>query len=808
MKNRRSSFPLIVGLVTDRLLASTPAAQGVRDVLRQLRERSPAGVLVVSPVRDEELGAEEAGIRWETFPQDASESAQMELVEASDLVLIISSGADDNSPSSHLVAFAHNLGRPVVRIDENNVLLDEVPPRIETETGWLADLFELAGLSPNDSLETIQARMDGLANKAAPITRAKWHWIVFLQGLAVCVPLGWLLGWPITFVGLAAFATTLMLVSLHWWLRYRSMQKTWARARLVAETARSLIATYRHPAAWPWRVLATVPSLRPLRWARGSMLMNEPFSKWLNSYIENRIAVQERYFGDKQKEAERQRKNLTWWTTLLLDLALLFALAGLIIVFTPRGEAWMVGGSFAQAVLGSTSILILLGLLLIQVVRELQEVDRRTARFAQQRLVLRDAKTRLSRVHSQELTLEVIADTESKLLTEVLEWYFHAETAERFIELREPTKRALAAKFLKQSSSTRKIARAVPANVGKAGLFVLGVIVGRLPWVVVSAAAVVMWIYYWLPEHGADFKKLEDSVQLFREDDQRLLNPILEKTQNGRLVSVLGAQKDLARRANNGYVVLVHGLYGRGLLTGESKEDQRNWMKPCAELIEERMAGDGEPVICLVNWSEAAMPSNFYHGVFGERSLLADIPAIRSQAYRVGDIVAFRLAGIILQNNLPRNVPFHFIGHSAGGFVVARLARRLIELGVAEKSCVHVTILDTPAPDDEITKVLPEFLPRGAVDFYISSDIGGRLPTLRSAPFSPNIHVYPVPAENEPPRKRKGVFGRVIGWVGDLYSRGSSMWKAHRHSYEWFMETIKDPASYPHEGFNRSSLLR
>jgi hypothetical protein len=796
----------------------------LRHVLNQLRARSSSGVLIIhsdeteSAEIAETVRASGAGYRRvrSTVNREGTRlsaigltTADRRLVETSEILLVVSTLTKlrGDADSDDVIAYGHGIGRSVIQIDSETGVLDgSVPEQIQSEQGWLPELFEMAGLTPDADLETIKARMSALANKSAPLTRAKWNWIVFVQGLAVCVPLGWLLGWPITLVGVTAFTTTLILVGLHWWLRYRSMQKIWARARLVAETARSLIATCRYAAAWPWQTLATVPSLRPLRWAAKPPSGKQSFSDWLNGYVENRIAVQEKYFTEKQEEAEKQRKKLTWWTTLLLDLALLFAVAGLIIVFTPRGAAWMVGGSFAQAVLGSISILILLGLLLIQVVRELQEVNRRTARFAQQQLVLQDAKTRLRHIQSQELTLEVIADTESKLLAEVLEWYFHAETAERFVELKEPTKRALTARFFRRSGSISKMVHAIPARIGKAGLFILGVIVGRLPFVVAGVAAVVMWIYYWLPEQGADFKKLEDTIELFGKDDRSLFDPRFEKTTDGQ------AQADkklayLVARAEHGYVVLVHGLYGRGLLTGESKEDQRNWMKPCARCIEERMPGDAEPAICLVNWSEAAMPSKFYHRVFGERSFLADIPAIRAQAYRVGDIVAFKLAGVILGNNLPRNVPLHLIGHSAGGFVVTRIARRLCELGLTDESMVHVTILDTPAPDKEITETLPEFYPNDAVDFYISSDLGGRLPTLQPAKFSPKIHSHTVAMETEAFPLAQGVLSGLLDRLKKLYHRSSNMWEAHRHSYEWFMETIDDPKDHPGEGFNRSSLL-
>jgi pimeloyl-ACP methyl ester carboxylesterase len=672
-----------------------------------------------------------------------------------------------------------------------------VSKEIGSDQTWLAELFEMADLPPESDLETIKNRMSALANRSAPITRSKWNLIVFLQGLAVCVPLGWLLGAPVQFVGLAVFATTLSLFVLTWWLRARSMQKTWARARLVAEVARSLIATVGHPEAFPWQTVAMVPSLEPLRRAVDRKVSEPPFQEWIEQYISGRLAIQKKYFSEKRNEAEVQRKKLTFWTTVLLDVALVFAVVGVILVFIPR--PWMVGGTYAQHALGSLSVVLLLGLLLIQILRDLHELNRRTARFAQQAVVLSDAIPRLKEIQRPEAAAEIVRETEGKLLAEVVDWYFHAETAERFVQLRDPAARPLPAGLLRPEKAATRFARVTQARAGSIGLSVLGAVVTRLPLIVLSAIGVVLWISYWMPQQGSDYNAMERSVELRDRDDRPSFNPT-------------------SAEARGGMVVMVHGLYGRGILTGNPDEDARNWMYDCAQALKTRLKNDSA-AICLVNWSDAARPWQFFNFGLGRSNLIGDIAAIRPQAYVVGDVVAFKLAAVILKNRLnePRPVPIHLVGHSAGGFVVARVARRLTEMGLVpehpDPSLYRVTILDTPEPDDQIFKDLP-----WATDFYLTSYNVYEYPyrdVLRLLGAGSNQSgFHPVKLDESvlndvcnTPNSEPGFWLRLSRKT-PIIRNGERFWVAHRAACCWFRRTIENPDAEPRgEGFNKSPLL-
>jgi pimeloyl-ACP methyl ester carboxylesterase len=656
--------------------------------------------------------------------------------------------------------------------------------RLGTEEHWLPHLFELAGIPSDASLETIQSEMDALANRAAPRTRQWWKWILLFQALAVCIPLAWLvqrfLVLPVELVGLASLCAALILMAAIWWLRWRGMQKTWARSRLVAEAARSLIAT-AHCAGVPgWRSLSIVPSLRPLRSIAANQRSTTPFTEWRDRYIENRIDDQQNYFAKKQREAEARREQFSRWTTLLLDLLMIFAIGGAVVVITPvRADhvTWLsvFGDELLEVTLGIAGTVFAVCLLVIQNLREIQDLNRQTARFAQQRRMLGQARLRLAHARSEEEAAAIVDDTESELLAEVLEWYFRAETAEHFAGIRSAESGLEQAKPIafKKSRRATVIVRRVAGWTGIAGLFVLRVILGRIAWILASAIVVIGWIAFYMPTHGADVRLIKKSKpQLFSADLKNLFAP----------------------HSKHGCIVLVHGLYGSAIWKGE---DPRDWMTPCAKAIAKRLESEGKPQpdICLVDWKNSAFPSKHYGlPVFGEKNLVSDLAAIRPQAYQVGNEVAVQLARLMIDGKIDKQQPIHLIGHSAGGFIVTRIATRLNELGLLlHPHQFHITILDTPAPDSEILEEMPKVYPSDAVDFYVTSRAGGLEPNFHFASFPREIHWLRVLPEQKARR-----------W----WEFGTGLRDDHQYAYKWFIQTAADPnATPPHEGFNRSPLL-
>jgi len=661
--------------------------------------------------------------------------------------------------------------------------------KLREEENWLPRLFRVAGISSDASLESIQAGMDALADRAAPLTRRWWKWILLLQGATILVPLAWLrhpLFVPAAWVAAATFLTVVLFVTVNWWLRWRGMQKTWARARLVAEVSRSLLCTkvcLRIPAL---ESLEVVPSLQSLRHIAEARSEPAPLSHWRDAYVENRIDDQLGYFSRKREEAQRQRKQLSRWGTLMLDVALAFAFAGVVVSLSPQGESWrrMLGEFRFEIVLGLAGVLAPLILLLVQLLRGVQELNRRTARYAQQEEMLKRSKNRLQSAATDDDAMEIVDLTERQLLAEVLEWYFHAETSEHFFVSRDkdrPTKTAPGFVGSDHSATVRFLRRTLGITSVTA-LFLLRVIVGRIPWIVGSGAAALMWMAYHQPSDQASRDQLKPLARLTDANGKDWI------PDQGKL--------------RHGCVVIVHGLYGD---IREAIIKSKGWPKSCADKINAAL-GDDAPDICVVDWHEAAQTAHFNKlnlgfGLLPQEDILTDLAGVRPQAEEVGDLLAFRLAMMILDESHPtilKNEPLHLIGHSAGGFIVTRVGV-LLKKFKAAPSVLHVTILDTP-PTSEITATLPDLYPDNTMDFYVSSLIGDRQETFGAADFSPKVYKQVVTPKNPSATNGNAMQG-IIHSLGDT-------WKEHRYAFEWYMDTIEHPKGYPNQGFNRSPFRK
>jgi hypothetical protein len=653
-----------------------------------------------------------------------------------------------------------------------------------TDGNWLPELFKAARVPDNANLETIQVAMDNLANRVAPLTRQWWKWILLLQGITIFVPLAWFrrpLAVPLSWVAMATFLTVVIFVCVNWWLRWRGMQKTWARARLVAEVARSLNTTQVCPRPPAIEALSIVPSLQPLGQISRRTEDNHRSSDWRDVYLKNRIEDQWQYFHSRQETAQGQRKRLSRWGTLMLDISLAFAFAGIVITLSPHAEAWrrIFGDRRFEIALGLAGVVAPLVLLLVQLLRGVQELNRRTARYAQQQRMLDKAKERLAAAPTDEEAMTVVDDTERQLLAEVLEWYFHAETAEHFFVAGNKEGRKIAPRLRTGSGYSNFLAKSLGIT-SLASLFLLRVILGRLPWIVASGAAALMWVAYHQPSDQAT------------QDQLKLLARLADTNGNDWIPD--------PDKLTHGCVVIVHGLYG-DIRSGI--DTSKGWPKACGKKIQAAM-GDKAPDVCVVDWHQAAQTARYNNlsvgvGASEDEDILTDLSGVRAQAEEVGNLLAFRLAMMIMDQTNPtisKDRPLHLIGHSAGGFIVARVAMLLKKFNAAP-SQLHVTILDTPAPTPEMFTTLPDLYPDGTIDFYISSVMGGRRETFQAANFSPKIHHKVVAPKVEAQEKNQNIVDKI-----------GNIWTEHRYSFEWYMETIDHPKSAPEEGFNRSPLLK
>lgn len=609
-------------------------------------------------------------------------------------------------------------------------------------------------------MQKIQSHMDELAMRAAPLARSWSKWMTLIQALAVLVPMLWLtrrtLKYSPSVAALLTLGTVLVLMGALWWMRWRGMQRTWARARLVAEVARSQITAAIFPVLPARRVLESIPELQPIL-AMDDPAHEQSWPQWRDTWIKDRVDDQIAYYKKAKQRAEDSRKQFTRWATVFMDVMLALGAAGVIVTLSDRAPQWlrMLGDHRLEAFLGVAGVLLPLGIVLIQSLRYLQEINRRTARFARQIIMLEKARAELLEAGTPEKALPIVSATEDQLLGEVVDWYFEAETAEQFYQVREggQEKNHRHAAVGEQSRASR-----MAWTMGGAGLLFLGrVVLGRLPFVIAASAATLGWLSYSAPSDPEARSRLRAE---------------------GALVDHTGKpwipDPDLVQ---NGTIIIAHGLHDGAILTATGADSP--WMREMYRALQGRL-GDKAPNIGLVDWAAAAMPTRIHKIEPGNEvgEFLGDLAGIPSQAREVGDLLAFRLAQLIWEGKIDRTKPLHLIGHSAGGFVVSRAALRLRMMNLAPDT-MHVTILDTPAPDDELTVQVPKAC--SSMDFYVTSAFVIGLDD-NAPPAGIHLkHITPPP--------------------------GGSLLDAHSYAYKWFTQSI--PGARPEEsGFGRSPFAK
>ena len=625
---------------------------------------------------------------------------------------------------------------------------------------WLPDLKTTAGVAEGDSLAVQLQKMDDLAVRAAPLARSWSKWMTVIQAVAVMTPLLWLmrkpLGYSPSVAALMSLLAVLVFIGALWWMRWRGMQRTWARARLVAEVARSQMACAACPVIPKRRVLEAIPDLKPVLESHDPTA-EKAWPQWREVWLKERLEDQLAYYKKAKQRAEDSRQHFTKWATVFMDVMLALAAAGIVLTLSSRAPQWlrMLGDQRLECFLGVAGVLLPLGIVLLQSLRYLQELNRRTARFARQIAMLERARAELLEAGAEETALGVVSATEDQLLGEVVDWYFEAETAEQFYQVRhgkgkQSDRHAVVAE---QSGASKRIWAA-----GGLGLLFLGrVVLGRMPFVIAASAATLGWLSFSAPSDPEARSRLRAEGALVDETGKPWI-PDADLTANGT-------------------IIIAHGLHDGAITTGDGTDSP--WMREMRVALKKRL-GDKSPNIGLVDWSAAAMPGKEHKIDPGNEvgRFLADLAGIPRQAREVGDLLAFRLAQMIWEKKIDVSKPLQLIGHSAGGFVVSRAALRLKMMNLAP-AVMHVTILDTPAPDNELTVQVPQAC--SSMDFYVTSQFVIGLDD-NTPPAGIHLkHITPPP--------------------------GGSLLDAHSYAYKWYTGGI--PAATPEEtGFGRSPFAK
>lgn len=266
-------------------------------------------------------------------------------------------------------------------------------------------------------------------------------------------------------------------------------------------------------------------------------------------------------------------------------------------------------------------------------------------------------------------------------------------------------------------------------------------------------------------------------------------------------------------RRSNGLVVIAHGLYA---------DYSAAWMKDMAAAVQNRARREGlpnPPNIALLDWSELAKdPSELPEE---QKALLqklvekgikdGNVKALGTGLAGYGINIAFdayyvREFGLITGQQLANWVylngtrgatpqidverPIHFIGHSAGGFVVGEAARILKHMQVSPVTVDRVTMLDTPFPlANHLATGGKNYANPGVVDRVVSSSFGS---------FEMPFVDYPL----QNAFYRKTILGSFFNPF-TTYSPGDS---GHGNSHVWYRETIWQE-NYSSDGFSLSPII-
>ena len=635
---------------------------------------------------------------------------------------------------------------------------------------WASQLFQTLKVKPGEAPASILEGAEAVANQLAPNTRRMWNLILFFQGIAILAPLFWLvvvrerLSVPATAYGVVF--CTLLVVGICWWVRWRGMQHTWARARMVAEIARSGSVTCKvAPSATP-QALAGAPGLQAVaEWILPTDDKPEAdLDLRKEAYLKERIRDQLEYYRRKRGEAGNQRRGLSRVVTASLDAALFLAAAGLAISFREDPSRW-INWSGSDYILGFVGA----GLPMLAVLAQLRgaylELDRRVGRYAQQIEFLESAERQAQVLESESEFNALVTEVERTLLGEVVEWFYQAEHTEPYYrsKVKDLDERDLRDVATGKAGLLSRIWSGVEYSAG----FLGRVLFGRVLVVSASVVLTTLWINY---QRGPDDPTIHASLRV---EDGRLLSP-----NPGGPYTFWDPQEP---NADSGFILIAHGL--RDGVDFEATGE--HWMTQMETTLRDRF-GNRLPDICLVDWHYSSEPSNDPSGgmVGSAPMTLAGMPPevakmandltiIRAQGERIGELVGFKLARAIRNKELRQDRPMHFIGHSAGGFVVSQAARVLIELDLAPED-FRITLLDTPLPRVPDLEFIGQVHP---IDFYATSQFAQLVPPDRFAPLYRRFAIQP-PAGTDP----------LTG--------------AHSFAHQWFIQTILEDEEGL--GFSRS----
>ncbi|MGQ8364486.1 hypothetical protein [Glaciecola sp. 1036] len=642
----------------------------------------------------------------------------------------------------------------------------------KNKNDWTTNCLESLGLTDSTSAQDIFNVTDQHSTNMAPDNRKSWRLLVILEALAITLPLSWFMTtkqyWEPSVIAVLVLLFTVFMVGFIWWIRWRALRTNWIQLRLLAEVTRSYLHSRHFNKELTLKVVEGHPDLEHF----AQHLIQDTTddtqdikNKNIDEYIEHRLSDQLSYYQSKYDQAQQKRLKLSRYITWAMDASVFFAVAGLVLVFGDSSERLfrLTGAGLFLGLIGCTLPLVAV---LIQKLGSFLELDRRTGKYAQQMQILGHLKSKLLAAPNPSQAEIIIYEIEHALVSEVIDWYYEAKNSEIYYRLKKRAdKKNRPIDGISTEDITPTVKGKIFSNISTPLTFLFKLIFDRILVVAASFIITTAGIAYVTPEDAEQLSTL------------RLID--------GRILSSADAKGwFIDESAQNGVIFIAHGLHD-GVSSEIDAQGNPHWMAVLQKRLQSKTQGY-QPNIALIDWKNLARPSktsllgidteDFESGTFSMLEMLQDVSAIRPSAEDLGELVGYKIAQKIARGEIRQDKPMHFIGHSAGGFLVTRAAQVLHDLGLASKDTT-ITILDTPvAVTDDLLRAA-EF---AQVDFYVTSLLAEGTPDSN---LHPNYTLFEIPT---PPDI-------------DLFIQ------AHSYATDWYTDSIGN-AELP--GFSRSPFAQ
>lgn len=371
--------------------------------------------------------------------EDAYLDCGIETVNGADVLLAVWDGqpARGKGGTADIVAYARDLGRPLVLIDANTLeVTRENFARLKIDDEHFAALNSLPSVASGSATNPFgapemvlgfQHKCDHAATQGAPQFRLLIVGTVLLHVVATLVAAGGL-AFGIHWVGLPWIKLTCLLGALFVAaiLRHHHMHHNWVRCRLAAEFCRSALCTWGLPRATPLFSDIDLTGMRELTrtlhilHSRSTFARQVSLGEFRTTYLKSRIDDQLAYYRKQEKKALPQLKRLRLGFAVATMLAIVCTAA---YALDHTFHLHLLGDGGEQLVYAFLPITLpVIAAAMISFV-SINDLQRRVARYREMCAILEDGRTQLSHSPTWNTLERVVFRTERALLQEVLEWH-------------------------------------------------------------------------------------------------------------------------------------------------------------------------------------------------------------------------------------------------------------------------------------------------------------------------------------------------------------------------------------------------